>query len=53
MFYIIIFILGFIIGCIAYHEAISVEIRECKTSKELAELLEKLRLVDSKNNEKQ
>ncbi len=49
IFYIIIFILGFVVGCIAYSDAISVEIRKCKTTQELIDLLVKLKLVKSRH----
>jgi hypothetical protein len=53
IFYIIIFILGFVVGCIAYSDAISVEIRKCKTTQELIDLLVKLKLIKSRHKTKQ
>lgn len=53
MVYIVIFILGFIIGCMAYADAILVELRKCKTLQELIDTLVKLKLISSKHNAKQ
>lgn len=53
IFYVIIFILGFVVGCIAYSDAISVEIRKCKTIQELTDTLVKLKLIKSQHNTKQ
>lgn len=52
IFYILVFILGFIIGCMAYSDAIFVELRKCKTIQELVDMLVKLKLLNSKHNTK-
>ena len=52
MIYILVFIIGFAVGCIAYSDAISVEIRKCKTTQELIDLLVKLKLIKGKHKTK-
>ena len=51
--YILVFIIGFVIGCMAYSDAIFVELRKCKTIQELIDVLIKLKLINSKHNTKQ
>lgn len=53
MVYILIFIIGFVIGCMAYSNAIFIELRKCQTVQELIEILVKLKLINSKHNTKQ
>lgn len=53
MIYILIFIIGFVIGCKAYSDAISMEIRKCKTTQELIDLLVRLKLIKSRHKAKQ
>ncbi len=53
MIYILVFIIGFVIGCKAYSDAIFIELRKCKTIQELIDKLLKLKLLNSKHNAKQ
>ena len=50
--YILVFIIGFVIGCMAYSDAIFIELRKCKTIQELTDTLVKLKLIKSKYNTK-
>lgn len=52
MIYILVFIIGFVIGCKAYSDAIFIELRKCKTTQELIDLLVKLKLIKSKHKTK-
>ena len=49
MIYILVFVIGFMVGCIAYSDAIYIEIKKCKTTQELVDLLVKLKLIKSKH----
>ena len=51
--YILVFIIGFVIGCMAYSDAIFIELRKCKTIQELVDMLVKLKLLSGKHNKKQ
>lgn len=53
MLYILVFIIGFAVGCMAYSDAIFIELRKCKTTQELVDTLVKLKLINSTHNTKQ
>lgn len=52
MIYILSLTIGFIIGCIGMHSAISKELQQCKTYEELVRILINLYLLKTKNNKK-
>lgn len=52
IFNIIIFIAGFLLGCIAYSDGLAADMRNCKNEQELIEVLVKRKILKSKHNTK-
>ena len=46
------FVGGFILGCTGYREALKTEIKVCKTSEDVLKILERMKIIELRKEEK-